>query len=60
MEAMQVLKAGTRRRIGNGKDTKILELPWLPDMENGYIRTIMPMQLQDSTVDNLMEMGQQR
>lgn len=57
MAAVHVIKEGARRKIGDGRETSIWGLPWLPDVENGYVRTPMPIQLKDSTVYNLMEDG---
>lgn len=28
------VKAGARRRIGNGMDTTVWKMPWLPDADN--------------------------
>ncbi|KAL8106740.1 hypothetical protein AgCh_023486 [Apium graveolens] len=54
MEAMTVIKAGARRRIGNGTDTAVWHVPWLPSDANGYVTTLMPEYLQNSTVNGLM------
>ncbi|XP_074326484.1 putative mitochondrial protein AtMg00310 [Apium graveolens] len=35
--ALEVLKSGARRRIGNGENTLVWRDPWLPDVSNGYI-----------------------
>lgn len=37
--ALEAVKAGARRRIGNGDDTFIWSAPWLPDSVNGFINT---------------------
>lgn len=50
-----MVKAGARKRIENGRDTAICNVPWLPDVTNGYVRTLMHVQLQNSTVHNLMQ-----
>ncbi|XP_074374874.1 uncharacterized protein LOC141716414 [Apium graveolens] len=55
MEAMEVVKAGTRRKIGNGVDTKVWHVPWLPDVSDGCLTTQMPDHLKDITVRNLMD-----
>ncbi|XP_074352984.1 uncharacterized protein LOC141692144 [Apium graveolens] len=57
MESMEVLKAGTRRRIGNGKDTGVWDVPWLPDMINGCITTPRYEHLHEISVNNLMQEG---
>ncbi|KAL8145163.1 hypothetical protein AgCh_003389 [Apium graveolens] len=48
-------KAGARRRIGNGRDTAIWDIPWLPDVSDGYVKTPMPEQLHHGTVHDLMQ-----
>lgn len=42
MAAMDIVKAGTRRKIGNGESTKVWDDSWLPDKENGFLTTPMP------------------
>lgn len=54
MAAMDVVKAGTRRKIGNGEATKVWDDSWLPDKENGFVTTVMPDQLQGITVASFM------
>lgn len=55
MEAMEVVKAGVGRKIGNGKNTKVWHIPWLPDVEAGYLKTLMPAHLKDITMNSLMD-----
>ncbi|XP_074378628.1 uncharacterized protein LOC141720172 [Apium graveolens] len=55
MEAIGVVKAGTRRKIGNGMDTKVWHIPWLPAVDLGYLTTEMPDKLKDITVNSLMD-----
>ncbi|XP_074333675.1 putative ribonuclease H protein At1g65750 isoform X1 [Apium graveolens] len=55
LAAIDVVKAGARRRIGNGRDTTIWDSPWLPDVSDGYVRTPMPEQLHHGMVHNLMQ-----
>lgn len=55
MAAMHVLKAGARRRIGNGQDTRVWKIPWLPSVDNGCLTSVMPAQLKDITVNSLMK-----
>lgn len=50
-----MVKAGARKRIGDERDTAIWNVPWLPDATDGYVRTPMPVQLQNSTVHSLMQ-----
>lgn len=59
LASMEVIKAGTRR-IGNGKDTCVWDVPWLPDVNNGYIITPRPEQLHGVTVNNLMQGGESK
>lgn len=55
MAAMEVVKAEARRQIGDGKDTQIWHIPWLPSEDNGCLTTSMPDHLKESTVHNLMD-----
>lgn len=52
METKEVIRKGCRRRIGNGKSTKIWKVPWLPNPKNGYLTTDMPAELKETTVEN--------
>lgn len=45
---------GCRRRVGDGKVTRVWKVPWLPDVHNGYLTTEIYPQLEDITVNNLM------
>lgn len=54
MASKEVIKAGARKRIGNGKDTYVWGVPWLPEINNGYVQITMPGQLRDITVSSLM------
>lgn len=60
MSSMEVVKAGARRKIGDGRSTCVWGEPWLPDMTNGYVMTPMPVQLQESTVHSLMKMDERK
>lgn len=51
-----VLKANCRRRIGDGASTYVWKVPWLPDKDDGCVSTIMPVQLREAKVQNLMDM----
>lgn len=55
MAAQDVVKAGCRRRIGNGASTKVWQVPWLPCVENGFLTSHMPDELQEITVQSLMD-----
>lgn len=60
LTAQDLLKHGCRRRIGNGDKTRIWKVPWLPDVDNGYLSTDMPLELQNATVSGLMEIDHRR
>lgn len=49
-EAQKIVKHGCRKKIGNGSDTNVWKIPWLPNKENGYITTEMPIELEHITV----------
>lgn len=36
LESQTIVKQGSRRRIGNGEDTEVWSVPWLPCVHNGY------------------------
>lgn len=50
----EIIKRGSRRRIGDGESTDVWRIPWLPCVHNGYITTIMPHELENVQVANLM------
>lgn len=54
MAAMEVLKAGARRKIGDGLSTKVWNVPWLPSSENGFMTTDMPHQMSQVLVNGFM------
>lgn len=56
----ELIKRGCRRRIGNDNDTKIWKVPWLSCIDNGFLSSHMPMELANSNVSSLMEIGQNR
>ena len=39
MAAQDIVKEGSRRRIGNGENTKVWNTPWLPGQGNGLMTT---------------------
>lgn len=39
LAAQEAVKKGCKRRIGEGKQTEIWKVPWLPCKENGYMST---------------------
>lgn len=58
METQDVIRQGCRRRIGNGKSTKIWQVPSLPCPENGYLTTDMPEELKEAKVESLLAENQ--
>ncbi|KAL8097271.1 hypothetical protein AgCh_030413 [Apium graveolens] len=60
LTAHDLLKHGCRRRIGNGDKTRIWKVPWLPDVDNGYLSTDKPLELQNAIVSGLMEIDNRR
>lgn len=58
--AQTILKQGCRRNIGTGSDTFVCKSPWLPCVENGYITTALPCELEGIKVCNLMETNEKR
>lgn len=60
MAASVGIRAGVRRRIGNGLDTTVWRMPWLPSLDNGMVSTQMLNHLCDITVTSLMITGEQR
>lgn len=54
MSAQETVKKGARRKIGDGLNTKVWNVQWLPDLENGCLTTPMHVHLQDIVVQNLM------
>lgn len=49
------MQQGSRRRIGNGEDTEVWKVPWLPCVSNGCITTHMPDQLRETRVVNFLD-----
>ncbi|XP_074378028.1 putative mitochondrial protein AtMg00310 [Apium graveolens] len=60
MSAQETVRMGARRKIGDGADTKVWGVPWLPDKENGCLTSYMPERLRESRVQNLMDIEGQR
>lgn len=54
MSAQEAVKSGCRKRIGDVASTRVWHVPWLPDLENGCLTTVMPEELQDVQVQDLM------
>lgn len=60
MAALMGVRAGVRRKIGNGLDTDVWRVPWLPSLDDGFLNTSMPDHLSEISVSNLMVTGKQR
>lgn len=58
LEAQDVVRQGCRRCIGDGQSTRVWQVPWLPCVENGYLTTEMPEQLQHVNVNGLFAENQ--
>lgn len=52
-----LVRQGSRRNIGDGRDTFIWNVPWLPATDNGYLTTCMPHELVDARVCDLMQVN---
>ncbi|KAL8134495.1 hypothetical protein AgCh_009499 [Apium graveolens] len=59
LAAQDLLRQGCRRRIGDGGQTEIWKIPWLPCELNGFVTTEMPAQFEGRKVCSLMQ-GVQR
>ena len=53
-QALEVVRAGARRKIGDGEDTMVWKVPWLPDDSHGFIATDEYPQLKNIKVSSLM------
>lgn len=60
MAAVEAVKAGARRQIGNGEQTFVWAVPWLPDPDNGFISTGVHSNLHRARVSNLLVPGEKR
>lgn len=60
LETQNLIKQGCRRRIGDGRDTRVWQVPWLPSTENGYVTSVMYDELANVTVNNLLDESLQR
>ncbi|XP_019185979.1 PREDICTED: uncharacterized protein LOC109180725 [Ipomoea nil] len=49
-----LMKDGCRRAIGNGYDTVIGSMPWLPDDDDPYIQTEVPGAIASASVSSLL------
>lgn len=55
LAAQEVVRQGCWKRIGTGTDTTVWKIPWLPCAENGYLTTIMYLELANIKVCALMD-----
>ncbi|XP_074344602.1 uncharacterized protein LOC141683749 [Apium graveolens] len=60
LAAQDIIKQGIRRKIGDGEQTSVWHIPWLPGDNNGFVSTEMPRELEHIRVINLMETGNKR
>ncbi|XP_074352565.1 uncharacterized protein LOC141691704 [Apium graveolens] len=58
--AQYIIRKGCRKKIGDGTQTMIWEVPWLPHLENGYLTTEMPGNLAGSKVCSFMEINEKK
>ncbi|XP_074361975.1 uncharacterized protein LOC141702168 [Apium graveolens] len=54
LETQDLLKSECRRRIGNGEDTRIWQIPWFPSLQNGYLTIARYTELEQATVLSLI------
>lgn len=55
IESQGVIKQRCRKKIGDGKDTRVWQVPWLPCLQNGYLMSVMHEELEHVTVHIFME-----
>lgn len=60
LAAKEVVKQGGRKRISDGRDTKIWQVPWLPCSKNSYVTSDLHPDLRNVTVDALMINNERR
>lgn len=59
-DAQEIIKQGCRKRIENGKDTRVYKVPWLPCLENGYLATVIHKELEQAAFQSLMDESETR
>lgn len=57
MASQELVNQGCRRKIGDGKNTRVWQIPWLPCVKNGFFTSKFHNKLKDIVVHNLMEEG---
>lgn len=55
LAAKDMVKQGGRRRIGDGEQTTVWHVPWLPGDNDGFMTTELPHELEHIRVVNLMD-----
>ncbi|KAL8112103.1 hypothetical protein AgCh_019707 [Apium graveolens] len=55
LSAQDAIKAGCRKKIGDGARTKVCKVPWLPCKENGYVSTTLIPELHNINVQSLID-----
>lgn len=58
--AQEVVQKGCRMSIGTGTDTLVWKIPWLPCHENGYLTTLMPIELEHIKVCDLLDVQEKK
>lgn len=54
MASQEIVKQHCRRKIGNGKSTRVWQIPWLPCNENDFPTTVPHEEIRDIMFHNLM------
>ncbi|KAL8117164.1 hypothetical protein AgCh_015174 [Apium graveolens] len=54
MASQEIVKQHWRRKIGDGRSTRVWHIPWLPSSENGCLTTTPHANIRDIVVQNLM------
>ncbi|XP_019155928.1 PREDICTED: uncharacterized protein LOC109152735 [Ipomoea nil] len=58
MASQDLVRSGCRRRVGNGRMTKVWDHPWLPDPHDPFVHSDQPTQLPDLMVADLIDHDQ--
>lgn len=54
-ESYAVICQGCRRKIGDGLNTKVFNVPWLPCPINGFMSSLITVELENITAYSLMD-----
>ncbi|KAL8112798.1 hypothetical protein AgCh_020190 [Apium graveolens] len=60
LAAQEIVKQGSRRKIGDGEQTSVWHVPWLPGNNDSFLTTELPHELEQIRVVNLIETGSKR